>query len=105
MRKYKIMARAKMLGYVEALNGKEAAEKYGNGEYQSVDNTIERPVMVVLDSDVAPLLKDFRESNELSRREAAAKLGVTRMTLYRLEKRVHKPNKTTLQHMKEAGII
>ena len=105
MQKYRIMARTRILGYVEALNGKEAAEKYDKGEYRSADNIIESPVIAVPDSNVALILKAYRKENELTWQEAADKIGMTRMTLYRLERRKHKPSRTTLQRMREVGIL
>lgn len=108
MHRYKIISKVRVLGYVEASNEQEAVDKYNKKECQYSPCMLEataNPIMAVLDSNMAPILKAYREGNKFTRQEAADTLGMTRMTLYRLEKRKHKPSRATLQHLKEAGII
>ena len=105
MQKYRIMTRATIVGSVEATNEKEAVEKFVK-EVRSVPvYDINQIYRAVLDSNITPILKAYRENNNMSRLELANKLGMARMSLYRIERHKAAPSRITMQKLREAGII
>jgi DNA-binding XRE family transcriptional regulator len=103
MQKYRVMSKAVVLEVVEAATEKEAVDKFIKEDkirIFSADN-----VKAVLDSDVAPVLKAFRKENDLTAEEMAGKLGIARMSLYRLESGKVRPRRSTMQRMREIGVL
>lgn len=106
MPKYNIMTRAMVLGSIEAATGKEAVRKFLKHKNQAQIQILdEGSVKAVLASDIAEVLKAYRNENDLAREVLAKKIGVTRMTLYRLEEKWVQPSRKTLAKMREIGII
>ena len=105
MTRYKLIAKARLIGHVQADNEEDALRKYEAGNYQRIDKP---PVVAAILDDVTSigrLLKEYREWNERTQEDIAKMLGVNKLTVIRWEHGRSRPSRLAVQKMKEAGIL
>ena len=79
--KFKLIQKAKMLGYTTAGSAEEALSNWKKGNFSGKNNPGE--VVAINTASIPRLVLEYKEAHELTWKGLAEVCGVTRMTLHR----------------------
>jgi DNA-binding XRE family transcriptional regulator len=105
MKRYKLVAKAHIVGHVEANNEAEALMKYHAGDYHPAEKNTKYVVAADLVDDIAITLIEYRKWSKKTQKEVAMMLGVNKITIIRWEHGRAKPSRLAIDRLKKEGIL
>lgn len=105
MRKYRLIAKAKDMGYTLAKSEAEAMKNHKKGQWHAFADPGKDEIYAVCDTDYATRIKEYREREDVTQHKLAQMLGISVMTIIRWELKRSEPSALARRKLREKKVV